>query len=519
MHETRDSAQARFEACLAPLTTPEEMRQWDADSVRMGVPGEMLMENAAQSALRVLLEHVPDVRGLECALLMGAGNNGGDAACLSRMLLDHGARVTVWHTRPLDQARGDTAFHARLALACGVAFRPASEFDGRCDILVDGLLGTGFAGELRQDMLDLVRLCNSRSRRCTLGLDIPSGLNAVTGRPGPEAVVCDATATFAAAKPGLVLPWAARYTGRLHVCYIGTPARARAMTPASYALLDADCLRLLADVPAGAWKNVYGHVYVAGGAHGMAGAAHIAGLAALRGGAGLVTAVTPAAGTGQVKNGRAEIMTCEAGPGGDWPERVPALLRGLDERAAIVAGPGMGRGIDAGAFMDSLLATERACPMVIDADGLWHLAAHPEWRARLKPCDILTPHAGEARRLLNSPDMADRPAAARALAETYGCVCVLKGDVTLIAAPGEALIIHPLDVPQLSCGGSGDCLAGLCGALAARGLPSRAAAGLAVAWHAQAGRLLAATHPLRGNLAGEIADALPATLARALHRA
>ena len=368
-------------AGLEPVTTVQEMRQWDALAVELGLSGFALMESAAQGALRVLLSHVSNVRGKVCHLLMGAGNNGGDAACLSRQLLDHGACPVVFHTKALDTYSGDAAQHLALARACGVEFRPAEEFDGHCDILVDGLLGTGFSGELREDALELVQRANKGSQSFTLALDIPSGLDATSGRPCPKAIVANATATFAAAKPGLVLPWAGAFTGKLHTVYIGTPKKAQDRAGASFRLLQKGDLSLLpTPLPCG-YKNAYGHVVIIGGAHGMSGAAHVAARAALRSGAGLVTCACPALDAKDVRLSMPEIMTRALGEAGEdeWKKRSLGEMADLLARCtSLVVGPGMGRGRDSADFLQALLCERPSCPMVLDADALMLLAANPK---------------------------------------------------------------------------------------------------------------------------------------------
>ena len=196
-----------FLSSLPLMPLPAEMRVWDQQSVALGIPDPVLMENAARAALSVLLKELGSVAGRDTALFMGPGNNGGDAACLARHLMDYGAKPVVFHTKALSAAQGSTAVHVKAAQACGVPFRHVSDFESRkFTVLVDGLLGTGFHGALSESMLDLVCAINDEPGAFTLALDIPSGLDAVTGRPCPEAVRADATATFAAPKPGLVLP-------------------------------------------------------------------------------------------------------------------------------------------------------------------------------------------------------------------------------------------------------------------------------------------------------------------------
>ncbi|WP_418733087.1 NAD(P)H-hydrate epimerase, partial [Desulfovibrio sp.] len=350
-------------SALPPLPLPHEMQQWDKQAVELGILPEILMENAAAAAFRQLSALCPRLAGKQVWLLMGSGNNGGDAACLARYLLDAGACPHVFHTRPLEHYRNETAYHLRTALTCGVPFLPVAALTEtplpHPDILVDGLLGTGFSGQLRDDARRLVSFVNELSPRpLILSLDVPSGLDATSGLPCPEAVKADMTVSFAAAKPGLMLPWARPYTGECHVGPIAMPAKVREEGPCSFRLLDGHALTLLPAMTAASYKNTYGHILVMGGRPGMCGAGHLAARGALRSGAGLVTAAMPAAGEDQVRMGWPEIMTLPLGDPGnrDWPAQLPDDLRQrLHQCRALVIGPGMGRGEDSHAFLAALL--------------------------------------------------------------------------------------------------------------------------------------------------------------------
>lgn len=189
-------------SALPPLPLPHEMQQWDRQAVELGILPEILMENAAAAAFRQLSALCPRLAEKQVWLLMGSGNNGGDAACLARYLLDAGACPHVFHTRPLEHYRNETAYHLRTALTCGVPFLPVAALTEtplpHPDILVDGLLGTGFSGQLRDDARRLVSFVNELSPRpLILSLDVPSGLDATSGLPCPEAVKADMTVSFA----------------------------------------------------------------------------------------------------------------------------------------------------------------------------------------------------------------------------------------------------------------------------------------------------------------------------------
>ncbi|MDR3358158.1 MAG: NAD(P)H-hydrate dehydratase [Desulfovibrio sp.] len=531
---------ADFAVSLPPLPLPREMRLWDAGAVALGLPESLLMENAGRAAFDVLRRHVPDIARERIWLFMGGGNNGGDAACLARHLLDAGARPLVLHTKPLGEYRGAAARHMRLAKAAGVPFAHLRRRmpDNAPPILVDGLTGAGLAGNLRPPLTELVETINGFPARFVLALDIPSGLDAVTGLPSPVAVKADATVSFAAAKPGLVLPWARAFTGRLHVRGIGIPARVRSQAPCAARLLDARCLACLPQYAENSYKNSFGHVLVIGGIPQYSGAAHLAARAALRAGAGLVSVAAPAKSEGLIKNGLPEVITLPLGEPGSrtWPDALPEKLSELLNRCdALVIGPGLGRDREAGAFLSAVLSLPGRPPAVIDADALMLLAGHARLPRHIAEDDIITPHPGEAAALLGTTApavQADRFAALGALCRLFPCAVILKGAGSLAGKADRPVLISPHDVPQLAVGGSGDVLAGCLGAFLAGGRSSAAraslsCAGMGIALHALAGLECAASCPGRGNTAGEIADAIPraranatradAAAARALH--
>lgn len=548
-----------FSQIFPPLPLPEEMRQWDAEAIALGLPEELLMENAARAAFDVLRVYHPNLAGLRIWLIMGGGNNGGDAACLARHLLDAGAEPLVLHTRPLSACKGACGKHVRVARAAGVVFERCrtAGFGQRPlpHIIIDGLLGTGFSGTLRPDALALVRAVNALpSKPFVLALDIPSGLNGRTGLAMPEAIRANATASFAAAKPGLVLPHARPFTGALHVRAIGIPLAAQRRAPCSFYALDGRSLSPLSHILPDGFKNSYGHVLVLGGAPGLGGAAHLAARAALRAGAGLVTAAAPGAGIADIKNGWPEIMTLPLGQNDrHWPSALPAELVELLQRCAtLVVGPGMGRGADAAGFIAALLRLPHRPPTVFDADALMLLAGRQDLLERVGEHDVLTPHPGEAAALLGctaADVQADRQASLARLCGLCRGVVVLKGAASLVGQGQAPTLLCPYDVPQLAVGGSGDVLAGCAGGLFARMLPAllhehtapqssttqqnnngatdmlqpahqsaahilpaHILAGQAVALHALAGKSLAAQWPQRGNTPSEVADALPRTL-------
>ena len=531
---------------FVPVPSPEEMSRWDAEAIRLGMAGEVLMESAARCAMDSLRRHWSargrSLTGASVLLLAGSGNNGGDTFCMARHLLDAGAKPVLVCTRSPEEYRGASSHWLNVAIELGVPVFSADAWEqeaegipARPDIAVDGLLGTGFRGSLREREARLVKKFNGLGADLVLAVDIPSGLDSRTGRPCPDAVRADVTVSFQAAKPGLLVPEAEIFTGLLDVRPIGMPRRVQEELRPSFrtwllpAQMPGDRASAYAprNLPAGsspslsAWnapahKGEAGRVLVIGGCSDYVGAPCLAGLAALRTGAGLVTVAGPEPVLNAVRFSMPALTTQGIGSA-DWnAEAVQAIAPALASSKAVVFGPGLGRTEGAADFTEALLSLPQRPPMVLDADALFALASRPHLLEKLRPCDVLTPHPGEAATLLGiSPSevQADRFSALKKLAALADAVWVLKGAGTLLAVPGEPSVISPWNVPQLAVAGSGDVLAGAIGAFLARGHASGLAATLGVWLHVLAGLRLSETFPMRGNGPHDIANALPAVLA------
>ena len=500
---------------FAPLPTPAEIAAWDAASVaECGMSFLALMENASREAMHALLGEIGDVRDKTVLLLAGPGNNGGDAVALARHLAGRGAKVRIALARPRGRYKGAAGYNARLAAKLELPMLPLAKVDWRDvpDIIVDGLLGTGFSGELRPEFVRVVEAVNALADRAyVFALDIPSGLSGETGRPLPVAVRARATVAFEAAKTGLVTAEAAPYVGRLLVREIGIPPVVKERHPCRAFRIAPRIVEALGPVSPVLHKGSAGRVVVVGGSRGLTGAPLLAALGALRSGAGLVSVACPGAAEVALKAGFPDVMTMPMGAGGHFTpaeaEAVREFCRGAD---AVALGPGLGRHEETGAFLEALLPLP--CRLVLDADGLYFLAGRPGLAAKLPPETVITPHPGEASRLLGRDIAtleADRLGSARELAAKYGCLAVLKGPATVVAAPDGTAAVSPVIAPNLAVGGSGDVLSGLTAALLAGPHTLLLAACLAVYWHGLGGARLAAAYPRRGNLASEIADMLP----------
>lgn len=506
---------------FSPLPTPMEMASWDAASINeVGIRGEVLMENASRAATHILSEHAGTVEGKRISIICGPGNNGGDGFAMGRQLMDLGARVTIFHTHPKIRYKGESGYNLRLAANLGIDLKhiPDSripDFSG-ADILVDALLGTGFEGELRPKFLELVRMINKAgSKSLIFSVDIPSGLHGLKGMAQPEAVKADITATFEAAKLGLIQTDARSYTGKLVVCPIGIPAKVKMDLPPEHFSINERILHSIPSPAAGMHKGTSGHLLIIGGSPGLTGALQLAGLGALRAGAGLVTLACPSGLVPQVNSWMPELMTKDLGEGDDWDEKaIDELLSITGDYQAVVIGPGLGR---SGKALDLVerFVTAGHPPAVFDADALYALSRRSHIMPELTPNSILTPHPGEMARLSSasiSEIESDRMDAAQKFATAKKVFLILKGAGTVVGCPDSNVMICPISAPNLAAGGSGDILAGMTGSLLGRGLSPMQSSCIAVYWHARSGLLLEKDFPFRGNLATETANALPAVL-------
>ncbi len=503
---------------FTPLPTPQEMGEWDRYSIQdFGIEGKILMENASREALHVLLNSFGDVKDKHVLLLAGSGNNGGDAFALGRHLFDHGADCTILHTRDKDQYKGETAYHLQLAEKAGVSFGRLSDHNldslQEPDIIVDGLLGTGFQGELREDYLNWISRINNFNTSFKLAIDIPSGLNGYKGTPSPDAVRADITVSFECPKLGLFMPEASRFIGELYTPKIGIPAQIIKEQPSKCQGLTPEVFSCFPGLLETDHKSSAGHLLIIGGSPGLTGAPTLAALGALKSGAGLCTVACPKQLAQDIKQGWPEIMTLPLGPGKYLAEASFAELKdSLSSFDAVVLGPGIGRQEGTREFMQNFLECSERPPALFDADALYWLAQNPESLNSLKKDDILTPHPGEMSRL-HKKDTSELQEArldnAKDFADSHPGVLVLKGAGTVIAAAAEHTYISPFSCPNLAVGGSGDVLAGLIGSLKARKLGSIQAACLGVYWHGSAGKILEHHYPYRGNLAQDIAHYLP----------
>jgi NAD(P)H-hydrate epimerase len=505
------------------VATAEEMRRADRRATeRFGVPSLLLMENAGRGVADAIERAFGPVRGRRVVVACGKGNNGGDGFVVARHLAGRGARVAVWLACRRDDVRGDAAVNLEAVVRAEL---PCVELDagalrrelGEADLVVDALLGTGVTGPATGAVADAIAALNDAGRP-VCALDLPSGLSADHGRLAGPAVRATLTVTLGLPKLGLFLQPAAGCAGRIALADLGVP-RAWLETDVAIELPEPEDVRaLLPARPLDAHKGRYGHLLVVAGAVGKTGAAVLACRGALRAGTGLVTCAVPASQQPVVAGQLVEAMTeplPETSAQSLSLKAVERVLELASRMDALAVGPGAGLEPETReAVRRVLLEAER--PVLVDADALTALAGRlGELRAARGP-RLLTPHPGEAARLLEcsvAEVQADRPGSARRLAETSGAWVALKGAYTVVTGPDGRTALNPTGNPGMASGGMGDVLTGIGGGLLAQGLEPGAALRTAVYVHGLAGDVAAAGRPV-GVLAGDVAEAVPEALRR-----
>ena len=504
------------------LVTADVMREVDRMAIEdYGVHGTVLMENAGAGTARAIRAYWPDAEMV--AIFCGSGNNGGDGYVIARHLINAGIEPVIYMMADREKIKGDAKVNLDIvtrmnAVIMDIKSDEDIELLGEVlydyDLVVDAMLGTGLTKELTGKYRKCVEMINETDVP-VCAVDIPSGLSSDTGTPLGEAVICDVTCTYGMVKVGQVVYPGADYVGELVLVNIGIPLDVLEQLGGSDRILDGDFIEwfLPARLP-DAHKGDFGHLLVIAGSPGKTGAAAMCAEAAVRSGAGLVTAAVPSSLNSVLETKLTEAMTLPLADGGSGYITHSALRdveQALEKAAAIALGPGMGTEAGSADFVFELIE-KVGLPMVVDADGLNILASNPDALKEAGVQAVLTPHPGEMARLLDTSTKAvqsDRIAAAKSLAARTGAVVLLKGARTIIASPDGTFAVNPTGNPGMASGGAGDVLTGVIGALLARGIPLFEAA-CAGAWiHGAAGDVAAEDVGEISLAAGDIIDALP----------
>ncbi|MEX0975872.1 MAG: NAD(P)H-hydrate dehydratase [Woeseia sp.] len=479
------------------IYSADAVRRIDRQAIEIArVPGYTLMQRAAAAALDTATTACPAARIWQ--VVCGAGNNGGDGYVLARLAAERGIAVSVIAITPPDTLRGDAAVAYRDFTAAGGIAQPWDGIlDSQANLIVDAILGSGQDRAVAGTFADAIEAIN-RHPASVLALDLPSGLGADDGIIFGHAVRADLTVTFVGLKAGLFLGHGPAHSGAVYFAGLGIPDSARAtVTPMLRRIGDATICDALPPRKADAHKGDFGHAVIVGGSPGMAGAVSMCGQAALRCGAGRVSVLTYPGHCAPLLAACPELMCHEM----DHQETRPAeLARLLGCAAAVAVGPGLGTNDWGRTIWREVLRCER--PLVVDADALNLLARAPTRCNRW----ILTPHPGEAGRLLGTSAaavQADRLGALAALVSRYGGTVVLKGAGTLVSSLNGVPWLCTAGNPGMATAGMGDILTGVIVALLAQGMSQEVAAIVAAGVHSRAADAAAGKVP-RGMLATDL---------------
>jgi NAD(P)H-hydrate epimerase len=497
---------------LEPLPDAAQQRALDGWAIeQLGIAGLELMERAGTGLADLVADLAPVGR---VAVVCGRGNNGGDGYVAARLLRERGREVRVLSLASIDELRGDARVNAqRLPGPPPAPF--AAELLGDAAVVVDAILGTGFSGRPHGPAASAIAAINATAgESIVVACDVPSGVDASNGQVASVAVAARATATFHAAKPGLWIAPGKACSGDIRVIDIGIPAGGPAQP--SIGLIGGAVTDAVPRRGPDSTKFAAGSVLVCGGSIGLTGAPCLASEAAMRAGAGYVTALVPASLNAIFESRLLEVMTVPLPDDGGTLQALaldPVLAHSA-RADALVLGPGLGRA-PAAADLARRLAAAVHRPLLLDADGLNAHVGHLGSLAGRPDATVLTPHAGELARLLDTDSesvQASRLDSVRRASAVAGAVVVLKGDDTIVAEPNGLAGVSRGGAPALATAGTGDVLSGVIGAYLAKGLDPFHAACAGVITHVRAGQLAAASHGPDGVIASDVIAALPQAL-------
>jgi NAD(P)H-hydrate epimerase len=515
------------------ILTASEMQRIDRlTTERYGVPSLTLMESAGRSVVEFLAAGLAPLTNHRMVILCGKGNNGGDGLVVARLLREQGFTPRVLLFADPQGLRGDAAVNWARLRSSGLpevvdnseAWQAIAPSLADTTVFVDAILGTGLAKPLKGFLLEVIRHINSEFAAArVLAVDLPSGISADSTELIGEHLRADFSVTFTAPKIAHVFQPACDYVGEWVVKQIGTPPEALESDPnlnLNYAVRQ-DVAWIGKPRPAGANKGNFGHVLVIAGSMGKTGAAAMAGRAALRAGAGLVTVATPSSALPIVASLGVEFMTealpeTEAGSislralGGDLLDKLVA------RKTVLAVGPGIGSDPETSEFVRNVV-NKYPLPLVLDADGLNAFAGRMDsFRKDLRPAGatVFTPHPGEMARLVGktvAEIQSRRVAVAREFSKEFGVTLMLKGFRTVTASPDGTVWVNSTGNPGMAKGGTGDVLTGITAGLLAQFPTQRVGevAAAAVYLHGLAGDLAAEQLGQHSMLAGDLLERIP----------
>ena len=491
-----------------------------------GIPGIVLMENAGSGATEIIESYYPELINKKVAVFSGKGSNGGDGFVIARHLFNRGVQVKVYLLTDGDSLLGDAKTNFEIVKHLGINIL---EFKGEClidlirdeirdcDLIIDAIFGTGLNSEVKGLFRDVIEVLNQTDIPM-VAVDIPSGLDADTGKVLGNCIKADLTITFAHPKVGLLIPEGTEYVGELEIIDISIPKYLIEEEEIQNYVIDRDELEsVLKPRDLNSHKGDFGHLLVVAGSPGKTGAAVLTCQGAMRAGAGLVTLGIPESLNPILESKLTEVMT------EPLPESIPGFLGTLaiekimaltENKSVLALGPGVSTNDETVELVHRIIK-EINIPVVIDADGLNALARDVNILKEAKVPIVLTPHPGEMARLMNASAAEiqnNRIEISRRFAQEYNVYLVLKGFRTIIADPYGNIWINPTGNPGMATAGMGDVLTGMLSSFIAQGFGIMDAAKLAVFSHGLAGDTIASERGEIGLLATDVIGRIPLVL-------
>ncbi len=506
------------------IATPEQMNAIDGCSINeYGIPGILLMENAAMAIVSEAVSMMGGCKGRTVTAIAGRGNNGGDAFAAARMLHSRGASVKVYLIGQKAGISGDALFNMTLLEKTGNSIiEIAEDHDlemltadiNRSQLILDGIFGTGLSREVNGLAASAISRINA-SGKAVLAIDIPSGADGADGKVRGVCVKADVTVTFCMPKIGLVLNPGCEYVGKLIVAEIGTPPGAIDKQSIRIEMTDHEQVSDLLPIRRpDSNKGDYGRVMILTGSTGMTGCGCLCSMAALRCGAGLVYTAVPGSLAPIYGAAALEPIILQLEDGGRGclsAESAGEILKHLERMDVAAIGPGLTASDDIRLVVEQIIENSRA-PLVLDADALNSISENPAILKKLKAEAVITPHPGEMARLTGlciADIQKDRIGTASRFAAEYGVTVVLKGNRTVTAMPDGRIFINPTGNAGMATAGSGDVLAGMIAGLTAQGVCVCDAAVAGVYLHGLAGDCAAKSLGMHGMVAGDILLRIP----------
>jgi len=511
------------------ILTAGQMREVDRRAIEeYGIPGPVLMENAGRAVVAEMRRRHAWLPGERIVIVCGRGNNGGDGFVVARHLQNLGARPKVFLLAEKSEVKGDAALNLGIADKLGLDIVEVVSEAGRtrlkkevqsATIIVDAIFGTGLSKPVEGFAAEVIKDVNASPAK-KIAIDIPSGLSSDTFNIIGPAVRADLTVALAAPKIAHIFPPAGEYVGTLAIAGISIPqVLFESPDLKLYESETEDIEPYFRPRPKNGHKGTFGHVLILAGSRGKTGAAALAGKAAYRSGAGLVTIATPESCVSAIARTMSELMTeplAETKEGTIAEAALPRLTELLSGKDALVIGPGLSTHPETSSLVRKLLPKVRM-PAIIDADGLNILAGNLDVLKKMSRPPVLTPHPGEFGRLvgMSVPEvMNDRLGLASRFAAQHRVILVLKGYRTQVSHPDGRMAVNPTGNPGMATGGSGDVLSGICGAFLAAEKDAFGATVAAVFIHGAAGDEAARHVGQRAMVAGDMIKFLPAAMKR-----